>query len=71
MRLLNQLERENLFLKDEIRRKVKPINILFENFSNRVPEQLNYITSKNTEIGTQTKQQIKNIIQSSTASNKR
>ena len=37
-RLLNQLEKENLFLKDEIIRKDKVINNLLDNFSNRVPE---------------------------------
>ena len=37
-RLLNQLEKENLFSKYEIRRKDKAINILLDNFSNRVPE---------------------------------
>ena len=36
-----------------------------ENFLNLAPEQLNYIKSKNTETG----QQTKNIIQSSTQSN--
>ena len=50
MRLLNQLG--NLFWKDDIRRKVKAINNLLEKFSYRVPEQLNYITSKNTEVST-------------------
>ena len=58
MRLLNQLG--NLFWKDDIRRKVKAINNLLEKCLYRVPEQLNYITSKNTEVSTQTNQQIKN-----------
>ena len=31
-RLLNQLEKENLFLKDEIRRKDKVINIFLDTF---------------------------------------
>ena len=31
-RLLNQLEKENFLLKDEMRRKDKVVNILFENF---------------------------------------
>ena len=66
--LLNQLEKENLFLKDEIRRKDKVINILLENFSYHV-QQLNYITSKNIDGSTQTEQQIKNNTQLSTASN--
>ena len=57
-RLLNQLEKENLFLKDEIRRKDKVINILLDNFSNRLPEDTNYITFKNTDVSTQTDQQI-------------
>ena len=35
-RLLNQLEEENVFLKDEIRRKGKVINDLSENFPNSV-----------------------------------
>ena len=61
------MEKENLFLKDEIRRKNKVINILLDNFSNRVPEHSNYITSKNTEISTQTDQQNINNIQTSTA----
>ena len=68
-RLLNQLEKENLFLKDEIIRKDKVINTLLDNFSNRVPEHSNYITSKNTEVSTQTDQQNINNIQTSTASN--
>ena len=67
-RLLNQLEKENLFLKDEIIRKDKVINTLLDNFSNRVPEHSNYITSKNTEVSTQTDQQNINNIQTSTAS---
>ena len=54
-RLQNQLEKENLFLKDEIRRKDKVINILLDNFSNRIPEHSD-ITSKNTEVSTQTDQ---------------
>ena len=68
MRLLNQLEKENLFLKDEIRRKDKVINILLDNFSNRVPEHSNLLTSKNTEVSTQTDPQTINNIQISTAS---
>ena len=44
-RLLDQLEKENFFLKDEIRRKDKFINIFLENFLNYVPEHLIYITS--------------------------
>ena len=57
-----------MFLKDEIRRKDKVINILSDNFSNRVPEDSNYITSKNTGLSTQTDQQNINNIQTSTAS---
>ena len=57
-----------MFLKDEIRRKDKAINILLDNFSNRVPEHSNYITSKNTEVSTQTDQQNINNVQTSTAS---
>ena len=38
-------------------------------FSNRVPEHSNYITSKNTEVSTQTEHQTKNNIQISTAGN--
>ena len=53
-RLLNLLEKENLFLKDEIRRKDKVTKILLDNFLNHVPEYSNYITSKNTEVSTQT-----------------
>ena len=49
-RLLNLLEKENLFLKGEIRRKDKVIKILLDNFSNRAPEHLNYITSKNIKL---------------------
>ena len=56
------MEKENFFLKDKIRRKDKVINILLDNFSNRVPEHSNYITSKNTEVGTQTEHQTKNNI---------
>ena len=67
-RLLHQLENENLCLKDEVRRKDKVIKVLLENFSNRVPEHSNYITSKNTEVSIQTDQQTKNNIQSSTTS---
>ena len=67
-RLLNQLEKENLFLKDEIRRKNKVINILLDNFSNRAPEHSNLLTSKNTEVSTQTDPQTINNIQMSTAS---
>ena len=55
-RLLNQLEKKDLFWKNEIRRKYKVINILLDNFSNRVPEDSNYLTSKNTEVSTQTNQ---------------
>ena len=62
------MENENLCLNDEIRRKDKVIKVLLENFSNRVPEHSNYITSKNTEISIQTDQQTKNNIQSSTTS---
>ena len=58
-RLLNQPEKENLFLKDEIRRKHKVINILLEKFSNCVQEHSNYMISKDTEVSTQTKQQTK------------
>ena len=65
-RLLNQPEKENLFLKDEIRRKHKVINILLEKFSNCVQEHSNYMISKNTEISTQTKQQTKSNRQTST-----
>lgn len=39
-RYLNQLENQNVFLKDGIRRKDK---VIIENFSNHVPEQLHYI----------------------------
>ena len=49
-RLLNLLEKENLFLKGEIRRKDKVIKILLDNFSNRAPEHSNYITSKNIKL---------------------
>ena len=58
-RLLNQPEKQNLFLKDEIRRKHKVINILLEKFSNCVQEHSNYMISKNTEVSTQIKQQTK------------
>ena len=54
-------------MKDEIRRKYKVINILLDNFSNRVTEHSNYITSKNTEVSTQNEHQTKNNIQISTA----
>ena len=57
-----------MFLKDEIRRKDKVIKILLDNFSNHVLEHSNYITSKNTEVSTQTDQQNINNIQTSTAS---
>ena len=67
-RLLNQLVKENLFLKVEIRRKGKVMNILLKNFSNRVQEHSNYIISKNVEVGTQPDQQIKNNTHTSTAS---
>ena len=66
-RLLNLLGKENLFFKDEIRRKDKVINILLDNFSNRVTEHSNYITFKNTEVSTQTEHQTRNNIQISTA----
>ena len=56
-------------MKDVIRRKDKVINILLDNFSSRVPEQSNYITSKNTEVSTQTEHQFKNNIQISTTGN--
>ena len=52
-RLLNLLEKENLFLEYEIRSKDKVVNIILDNFSNRVPEHSNYIRSKNTEVSTQ------------------
>ena len=58
-----------MFLKDEIKGKDKVINILSDNFPNRIPEHSNYITSKNTEVITQTEHQTKNNIQISTASN--
>ena len=58
-----------MLLKDEIRRKDKVIDILFENFSNCVAERSNYITSKNAEVSTQTDQQTKNDIQTYTANN--
>ena len=67
-RLLNQLEKENLFLKDEILRKDKVINNLLENFSNRVPEHSDYVTYKNTKVSSKTDQQNINNIQTSTAS---
>ena len=54
-------------MKDEIRRKYKVINILLDNFSNRVTEHSNYITSKNTEVSTQNEHQTKNNIQIPTA----
>ena len=68
-RLLNQLEKENLFLKDEIIRKDKIINNLLDNFSNRVPEHSDHVTYKNTEVSSQTDQQNLNNMQTSTASN--
>ena len=40
-------------MKDEIRREDKVITILLGNFSNRVPEHLNYITSENPKVNTQ------------------
>ena len=55
-----------MFLKDEIIRKDKVINTLLGNFSNRVPEHSNYITSKNIEVSTQTDQQNINNIETST-----
>ena len=67
-RLLNQLEKENLFLKDEIIRKDKIINNLLDNFSNRVPNHSDYVTYKNTEVSSQTDQQNINNMQTSTAS---
>ena len=68
-RLLNQLEKENLLLKDEIIRKDKIINNLLDNFSNRVPEHSDHVTYKNTEVRSQTDQQNLNNMQTSTASN--
>ena len=68
-RLLNLLEKEKLFLKDIIIRKDKVINILLDNSANRVLEHSNYITSKNTEVSTQTEHQTKNNIQISAAGN--
>ena len=68
-RLLNLLEKENLFLKDEIRRKDTVVNTLLDNISNRVPEHSNYIASKNTDVSTQTEHRTKNNIQTSTAGN--
>ena len=46
MGFLNLLEKEHLFLKYKIRRKDKVINILLDNFSNRVPEHSNYMHPK-------------------------
>ena len=43
------------------------LNILLDNFPNRVLEYSNYITSKNTEVSTKTDQETKNITQASTA----
>ena len=57
-----------MFLKDEIRRKDKVINILLDNFSNRVPEYPTFITSKNTKVNNQTDRQNMNNIQTSTVS---
>ena len=68
-RLLNLLEKENLFLKDGIRRKDTVVNTLLDNISNRVPEHSNYIMSKNTDVSTQTEHRTKNSIQTSTAGN--
>ena len=68
-RLLNLLEKENLLLRDEIRREDEVINILLGNFSNCLPEHSNYITSKNTDASTQTDHQTKNNTQISTAGN--
>ena len=68
-RLLNLLEKENLLLRDEIRREDEVINILLDNFSNCLPEHSNYITSKNTDASTQTDHQTKNNTQISTAGN--
>lgn len=49
-------------MKDEIKSKDKVIKILLENYSNRVPEHLNYVISKRI-------QQIENNMHSSTACN--
>ena len=43
------------------------LNILLDNFSNRVLEYSNYITSENTEVSTKTNKEAKNITQASTA----
>ena len=52
-RLLNQLlKKKALFQKDDIRRKYIVIKNLLDNVSNSVPEDSNYITSKNTEVST-------------------
>ena len=56
-------------MRDKIRRKDEVINILLDNFSNCLPEHLNYITSKNTDVSTQTDHQTKNNTQISTAGN--
>ena len=69
-RILNRLEQENLFLKDEINRKNKVINILLKNLPNHVPEHSNYMKSKNTEVSCQTHHEAKNNIQAFTAGNK-
>ena len=50
IRLLNHVEKDNLLLKDEIGTKYKVTNILLENFSDRVPQHSNYISSKNTKV---------------------
>ena len=51
-RRLNQLKKKALFQKDDIRRKYIVIKNLLDNVSNSVPEDSNYITSKNTEVST-------------------
>ena len=56
-----------MFLKDEIGRKDKVINILLDSFSNHVPEHSNSTTFKNTDVTTQTKHQTESNIQISTA----
>ena len=56
-------------MKDEIRRKDTVVNTLLDNISNRLPEHSNYITSKNTDVSTQTEHRTKNNIQTSTAGN--
>ena len=51
-RLLNQPKKKALFQKDDIRRKYIVIKNLLDNVSNSVPEDSNYITSKNNEVST-------------------